>query len=395
MKTLIITFILIVFVSLNNLNGQSVYFTDSRDYPAYDLSDNLDLEAMAYVFAKSSSIKSFERKLNSSNYNISNLDLNNDGYIDYLRVLEFRQRGFSVLFVQAVLGRDMYQDVATIEVKNLRNGRVAIQVIGDEYLFGYNYIIEPVFWRKPVIAGYFYRNHRHVWYSPYVWDDYPIHFELRVPLRISVYQWNVMNRFSSRMVFSYPQKHYFEIKHYDVHHYYRHDYAHHHPKHSFKHRNEGFKNQNERRKKYYDDNHRYLENNKHDSGNQSNDRYHNRNKNNSDYRSKENRNYSRDLNRKVEKSNYSFRKKENDQHNDGNRRKYEDNRSRKQNEVSNKDRSRRSVEKSNNYTERKKVSRESNAVKKQKPRNTSRKTTTPSRESKTKKDNKDNRRSRR
>ena len=56
-----------------------------------DLSFYLDLQAVAAAFAESKSVQEFEMLLNSSRYMINNLDLNGDGYIDYLRVLETRQ----------------------------------------------------------------------------------------------------------------------------------------------------------------------------------------------------------------------------------------------------------------------------------------------------------------
>ena len=56
-----------------------------------DLCFYLDLQAVAAAFAESRNAQEFELLLNSSRYMINNLDLNGDGYIDYLRVLETRK----------------------------------------------------------------------------------------------------------------------------------------------------------------------------------------------------------------------------------------------------------------------------------------------------------------
>ena len=56
-----------------------------------DISLYLDLQAVAAVFAQSSSIREFEALLNNSSYIISDLDLNRDGYVDYLRVVSAMQ----------------------------------------------------------------------------------------------------------------------------------------------------------------------------------------------------------------------------------------------------------------------------------------------------------------
>ena len=53
-----------------------------------DISENLDLEAVASVFGESKDLEEFEKKLNDPKTQISNLDLNEDGEVDYLRVLE-------------------------------------------------------------------------------------------------------------------------------------------------------------------------------------------------------------------------------------------------------------------------------------------------------------------
>jgi hypothetical protein len=52
-----------------------------------EISDNLDLRAVASIFGDSRNLQDFERRLNDE-LQISNLDLNNDNEVDYLRVIE-------------------------------------------------------------------------------------------------------------------------------------------------------------------------------------------------------------------------------------------------------------------------------------------------------------------
>jgi uncharacterized protein YueI len=59
----------------------------------------------------------FERQLNDPELQISNLDLNNDNEVDYLRVIETVDNRTHVVIIQSVLDRDVYQDVATIEIE--------------------------------------------------------------------------------------------------------------------------------------------------------------------------------------------------------------------------------------------------------------------------------------
>ena len=50
--------------------------------------DNLNLYAVMELFQKSETLEGFERSLNDENSRINNLDLNGDGHVDYIRVID-------------------------------------------------------------------------------------------------------------------------------------------------------------------------------------------------------------------------------------------------------------------------------------------------------------------
>ena len=79
-----------------------------------DISNNLDLQAVASAFGESTTLEDFENKLNDFDSRISNLDLNNDGEVDYLRVIENMDNNVHMIVIQAVLSRDIYQDIAIL-----------------------------------------------------------------------------------------------------------------------------------------------------------------------------------------------------------------------------------------------------------------------------------------
>ena len=56
--------------------------------------DYFSLEGALELFKKSSSPEEFERMLNDEDSKVNNLDLNGDGDIDYLRVIDRIQIGF-------------------------------------------------------------------------------------------------------------------------------------------------------------------------------------------------------------------------------------------------------------------------------------------------------------
>ena len=152
-----------------------------------DICLHLDLRAVAAAFAQSKSVQEFEHILNSNAYLMSNLDLNRDGYIDYLRVLEMRQGYNHVLLVQAVLGANYFQDVTTI-VAEMSFQTPYVQVIGSSYIYGANYIIEPVFYNRPPLFDAWGRANYTTWRSPYYWDYYPTYYSRHAPYELSHYQ---------------------------------------------------------------------------------------------------------------------------------------------------------------------------------------------------------------
>ena len=64
---------------------------------------------------------------------INNLDLNGDGYIDYLRVLETHKGHYHAFLIQACIAPSLFQDVATL-VAERRAGIVCVGGGGYRWL---------------------------------------------------------------------------------------------------------------------------------------------------------------------------------------------------------------------------------------------------------------------
>ncbi|HEX9981041.1 MAG TPA: hypothetical protein VGB50_10815 [Flavobacterium sp.] len=157
-----------------------------------DISDNLDLRAVASIFGDSENLEDFERRLNDPKIQISNLDLNQDSQVDYLRVIESVDDYTHLIIIQSVLGRDVFQDVATVEVERDRNNNVQIQVVGDVYMYGNNYIYEPVYVHTPVIYSTFWSGGYRPYYSSWYWGYYPSYYYAWQPYPVATY-WNNVN----------------------------------------------------------------------------------------------------------------------------------------------------------------------------------------------------------
>ena len=120
-------------------------FSQTNDEPvALGLpGDNLNLYAVLDVFQKSKTLEDFERALNDPDSKVNNLDLNNDGQIDYIEVEGHKEGNTHVIVLQVAVNSKETQDVAVIEVVKDKKNNIHVQAIGDKDLYGKNYVVEP------------------------------------------------------------------------------------------------------------------------------------------------------------------------------------------------------------------------------------------------------------
>ncbi len=188
MKTKIILFSLLAYVFAGPMKAQDrnrVYAMNN------EISDNLDLRAVADIFGESRNLQDFERRLNDPELQISNLDLNNDNEVDYLRVIETVENRTHVIIIQSVLDRDVYQDVATIDVEKDSYNRIYVQVVGNEFMYGPNYIYEPVYYSTPLIYASFWSYNYRPYVSSWYWNYYPSYYYAWRPYPVYRYRNNI------------------------------------------------------------------------------------------------------------------------------------------------------------------------------------------------------------
>jgi hypothetical protein len=152
--------------------------------------DFFSLEGALQLFKQSSSPEEFERHLNSPDSKVNNLDLNGDGEIDYIRVINKNEGYVHAFILQAVLSPTDRQDVAVIELEKLANGKAVLQITGDADVYGIETIIEPTeevrvmagastsrvavnVWSWPAVQ-YVYSPYYSVWVSPWHWYYRPV-----------------------------------------------------------------------------------------------------------------------------------------------------------------------------------------------------------------------------
>jgi hypothetical protein len=121
------------------INAQETATTDSTGLPG----DHFSLQGALQMFQKAASPEDFEKLINSQDNHVNNLDLNEDGETDYIRVIG-RSEGTSHVFVlQAIVSETENQDIAVIELEKTADEYAIIQILGDEDIYGHQIIIEP------------------------------------------------------------------------------------------------------------------------------------------------------------------------------------------------------------------------------------------------------------
>lgn len=181
---------LLAFLFLASTNAQRGY-----DRSGYD-GDNFSLEGAIELFKNSRSIDDFERRLNTEDTWVNNLDLNYDGRIDYIRVEHIRQGDLHAIVLQVPINRHDVHDVAVIEIEKVGRRKAILQIIGDEDLYGQELIVEPYEgdgysngrggpsadydFRRGYVNVYYWTPVRHIfgrryrpYISPYRWSYYP------------------------------------------------------------------------------------------------------------------------------------------------------------------------------------------------------------------------------
>jgi hypothetical protein len=63
--------------------------------------------------------------------------------------LDYKEDNIHSIVLRVALNKTEFQDVAVFTVEKFRDGSVQIQLIGDEALYGKNYIIEPIYAETP------------------------------------------------------------------------------------------------------------------------------------------------------------------------------------------------------------------------------------------------------
>lgn len=183
---------LLLFSCSLHITAQAV---NDQEEPTGLPGDAFSLEGALDLFKQAKSPEDFEQKLNSENY-VNNLDLNEDGKIDFIRVQDYTEGEVHAFALQVHLNAKEVQDIAVIELEKTGQEDATLQILGDEDLYGEQVIVEPTemtavstgkgpnvdldltriivnVWAWPSVR-YVYRPSYRTYVSPYRWGTYPV-----------------------------------------------------------------------------------------------------------------------------------------------------------------------------------------------------------------------------
>jgi len=148
--------------------------------------DGLNLKAVGSLLKTTTTAEELEKKLNEPD-GINNLDLDEDGTVDYIKVTEYGNdtaKGFS-LTVDLAAGET--QEIATIDV--VKNGNTAdVQVSGNQNIYGNNAAYNSSFsLSDALLFAYLFSPHP-IYYSPYHYGYYPTYYRPYRPISVSTYR---------------------------------------------------------------------------------------------------------------------------------------------------------------------------------------------------------------
>jgi hypothetical protein len=157
--------------------------------PATEAAQGLDLQAVGELFKDSRDLAEFEARLNDPRTGVNNLDLDDNGQVDYIRVVEEADGDTHVAILQAALGDNDFQDVATIELARSGDDACEMQVHGAGLIYGPDFYVAPLVvhvhaW--PILTVMFapaYHPYRSVWY----YRHYPVGWRAWHPVRFAAY----------------------------------------------------------------------------------------------------------------------------------------------------------------------------------------------------------------
>jgi len=203
MKLLLILSLSLLTMSFNGIASETHTTIVS---PTSEAAEGLDLHAVSELFKDAKNLEAFEKALNDQDNGANNLDLDEDGNVDFIRVVENVAGDTHIIILQVPLGKTEFQDVATIEVEKTGTTSYNFQVRGNEIIYGPDYYFVPVVatiatWS---VIRWIYHPHYRPYRSVFAYGVFPRWWTPWQRVTVGVYRTGI-GRFVRRATFGFSR----------------------------------------------------------------------------------------------------------------------------------------------------------------------------------------------
>ncbi len=139
--------------------------------------DGLDLQAVGEIVKKSANAEEIEKELNKKG-GVNNLDLNEDGYPDYINVQEKGEGNVTLLSLTTSLSEGDVQEIATIEIDlNKGSQQADVYISGNQHIYGSGHSYHSHYSASQMLLmAYLLRPHPYYYHRPYYPGYYPTYY---------------------------------------------------------------------------------------------------------------------------------------------------------------------------------------------------------------------------
>lgn len=173
--------LLVLFSSFRSCSSSSrygdTYNVSVQQVDGADAASGLDLQAVGALVKQAKTGEEFERLLNSPSVGLNNLDLDEDGAVDYIKVAEYGSGNVKGFSLTVDLGPDQTQEIATIEVEKTGDGQARVETHGNRNIYGANHYYHNSFGLTDMLLlGWLFNSNRPHYSSPYGYNSYPSYY---------------------------------------------------------------------------------------------------------------------------------------------------------------------------------------------------------------------------
>jgi hypothetical protein len=100
--------------------------------------DNFSLRGALEMFKKAESPEAFEKLINTQDNDVNNIDLDGDGEVDYVKVIDQSAENAHAFVLRIAVSETENQDIAVIELEQTGDTIAVLQIVGMKIFTGSN-----------------------------------------------------------------------------------------------------------------------------------------------------------------------------------------------------------------------------------------------------------------